>query len=113
MARAYPFPAMICCAELLPIHSSLRPDSLLHPESPWQCEVFQGKVLACPCTVLPTISAPIASDKVPRPPLESIDLATSNARLMTVFSVSSSDAGDCMIDKYPTVVFSGLIVLAF
>ena len=31
---------------------------------------------------------------------------------MTVFSVSSSDAGDCMIGKYPTVIFSGLTVLA-
>ena len=32
---------------------------------------------------------------------------------MTVFSVSSSDARDCMIGKHHTVIFAGLTVLAF
>ena len=46
MARAYPFPAMICCAALLPkrshaIHSSLKPDSLMcRPIAPRKFNLF-------------------------------------------------------------------------
>ena len=43
----------------------------------------------------------------------SIDLATWSTLWTTVFKVSRSEAGACMIGKYPTVVFSGLIVLVF
>ena len=43
----------------------------------------------------------------------SVNLATWSTFWMTVFKLSRSDAGSCMVGKYTTIVFSGLTVFAF